>query len=87
MALDYCNTVYHSMEMLLIMSYSMTSLVVNCPCISVADNYVHRLVQNKADGKLVEVSGQSGMVSSVWYLATHLYTMFFFLYFFTLCAG
>ena len=25
----------------------------------VADNYVHRLVQNKSDGKLVEVSGMS----------------------------
>ena len=29
----------------------------------VADNYVHRIVQNKSDGKLVEVSGQQGMVS------------------------
>ena len=28
-----------------------------------ADNYVHRIVQNKSDGKLVEVSGQQGMVS------------------------
>lgn len=27
-----------------------------------SDNYVHRLVQNKGDGKLVEVSGQSGLV-------------------------
>ena len=26
------------------------------------DNYVHRIVQNKSDGKLVEVSGQQGMV-------------------------
>ena len=26
------------------------------------DNYVHRLVQNKSDGKLVEVSGMTGAV-------------------------
>ena len=29
------------------------------------DNYVHRLVHNKEDGKLVEVDGQGGMVSGV----------------------
>ena len=27
------------------------------------DNYVHRIVQNKSDGKLVEVAGQQGLVS------------------------
>jgi hypothetical protein len=29
------------------------------------DNYVHRIVQNKSDGKLVEVARQEGMVSQV----------------------
>ncbi len=29
---------------------------------SFSDNYVHRLVQNKADGKLVEVSGGPAQV-------------------------
>ena len=32
------------------------------PCLCLLDNYVHRLVQNKEDGKLVEVAGQGGMV-------------------------
>ena len=31
----------------------------------VPDNYVHRLVQNKGDGKLVEVLGQSGLVGAL----------------------
>ena len=31
-------------------------------CVCLLDNYVHRLVQNKEDGKLVEVAGQGGMV-------------------------
>ena len=31
-------------------------------CLCLLDNYVHRLVQNKEDGKLVEVAGQGGMV-------------------------
>ena len=29
-----------------------------------SDNYVHRLVHNKEDGKLVEVGGHGTMVSS-----------------------
>ncbi len=37
----------------------------------VPDNYVHRLVQNKSDGKLVEVSGQDGMVSSSYKAGYH----------------
>lgn len=28
------------------------------------DNYVHRLVQNKADGKLVEVAGSPGQMGN-----------------------
>lgn len=30
----------------------------------IGDNYVHRLVQNKEDGKLVEVSGNTGIVGA-----------------------
>ena len=35
---------------------------ITSPSLCLLDNYVHRLVQNKEDGKLVEVAGQSGMV-------------------------
>lgn len=32
-------------------------------CVRIADNYVHRLVQNKGDGKLVEVVAGGGLPS------------------------
>ena len=35
----------------------MCVLCVSCICLLSVDNYVHRLVQNKDDGKLVEVPG------------------------------
>ena len=37
-------------------------IIASPPRLCLLDNYVHRLVQNKEDGKLVEVAGQSGMV-------------------------
>ena len=35
----------------------------------VGDNYVHRLIQNKADGKIVAVQGQGGFFAiSYWWV-------------------